>query len=110
MRTVAFDGTSLQLPDRVPVTDRFPKRSGPEREFGYPLLRLVTLVETGTRAVMAAAFGPGVWAAGCGCAASRLLTSTTHPAGLGFSLPRPVLSVGTVFLLLRAIWAGQRVP
>ncbi|MGW4995979.1 IS4 family transposase [Streptomyces mirabilis] len=58
MRTVAFDGTSLQLPDRVPVTDRFPKRSGPEREFGYPLLRLVTLVETGTRAVMAAAFGP----------------------------------------------------
>ncbi|MFD4716189.1 transposase [Streptomyces sp. NPDC058430] len=58
MRTVAFDGTSRQLPDRVPVTDRFPKRSGPEREFGYPLLRLVTLVETGTRAVMAAAFGP----------------------------------------------------
>ncbi|MFF8996387.1 IS4 family transposase, partial [Streptomyces sp. NPDC014983] len=58
MRTVAFDGTSLQLPDRASVTDRFPKRSGSEREFGYPLLRLVTLVETGTRAMIAAAFGP----------------------------------------------------
>jgi hypothetical protein len=58
MRTVAFDGTSLQLPDRAPVTCRFPKRSGQEREFGYLLLRLVTLVETGTRAVIAAAFGP----------------------------------------------------
>ncbi|MGW2931757.1 IS4 family transposase [Streptomyces sp. NPDC001156] len=58
MRTVAFDGTSVQLPDREPVTARFPKRRGEEREFGYPLLRLVTLVETGTRAVLAAAFGP----------------------------------------------------
>ncbi|WP_102922481.1 IS4 family transposase [Streptomyces noursei] len=58
MRTVAFDGTSLQLPDRSPVTGRFPKRSGTEREFGYPLMRLVTLVETGTRAIIAAAFGP----------------------------------------------------
>ncbi|MEK2475791.1 transposase domain-containing protein [Streptomyces noursei] len=26
MRTVAFDGTGLQLPDREPVTTRFPKR------------------------------------------------------------------------------------
>jgi Transposase DDE domain len=58
MRTVAFDGTGLQLPDRAPVTGRFPKRSGTEREFGYPLMRLVTLVETGTRAIIAAAFGP----------------------------------------------------
>ncbi|MET8214188.1 IS4 family transposase [Streptomyces sp. NPDC005373] len=58
MRTVAFDGTSLQLPDRDPVTDHFPKRSGSGREFGYPLLRLVTVVETGTRAMIAAAFGP----------------------------------------------------
>lgn len=58
MRTVAFDGTSLQLPDRAQVTDHYPKRSGAEREFGYPLMRLVTLVETGTRAIIAAAFGP----------------------------------------------------
>ncbi|WP_406434247.1 hypothetical protein OHA59_45665 [Streptomyces sp. NBC_01589] len=27
-------------------------------EFGYPLLRLLTLVECGTRALIAAAFGP----------------------------------------------------
>ncbi|MFK0297509.1 IS4 family transposase [Streptomyces sp. NPDC090442] len=58
MRPVAFDGTSLQLPDRDPVTARFPKRRGEVREFGYPLLRLVTLIETGTRAVIGAAFGP----------------------------------------------------
>ncbi|MFJ6141932.1 IS4 family transposase, partial [Kitasatospora sp. NPDC092286] len=58
MRTVAVDGTSLRLPDRDPVTARFPKRHGPQYEFAYPVLRLVTLVETGTRAVIAAAFGP----------------------------------------------------
>ncbi len=58
MSTVAFDGTGLQLPDRDPVTARFPKRHGEQREFGYPLLRLVTLVETGTRAILGAAFGP----------------------------------------------------
>jgi hypothetical protein len=58
MRTVAFDGTSLQLPDRDPVTARYPKRRGEERDTGYPLLRLVTLVETGTRSLVAAVFGP----------------------------------------------------
>ncbi|MET9914497.1 transposase [Streptomyces sp. NPDC006476] len=31
---------------------------GESLEFGYPLLRLVVLVECGTRAVLAAAFGP----------------------------------------------------
>ncbi|WP_370061928.1 transposase [Streptacidiphilus sp. MAP5-3] len=58
MRTVAVDGTSLRLPDREPVTARFTKRHGPQYEFAYPVLRLITLVETGTRAVIAAAFGP----------------------------------------------------
>lgn len=57
MRTVAIDGTGLQLPDRDPVTARYAKRGG-ARETGYPLLRLLTLVETGTRSVIAAVFGP----------------------------------------------------
>jgi hypothetical protein len=58
LRTVAIDGTSLQLPDCDRITARFPKRRGEERETGYPLLRLVMLVETGTRAILAAVFGP----------------------------------------------------
>ncbi|GAA2110508.1 IS4 family transposase [Streptomyces synnematoformans] len=58
MRTVAVDGTTLQVPDRARVTQCFPKHRSRLRETGYPLLRLVTLVETGTRAILAAAFGP----------------------------------------------------
>lgn len=36
----------------------YPKRSGDHREFGDPLLRLLAMVECGTRALLAAAFGP----------------------------------------------------
>jgi hypothetical protein len=58
LRTVALDGTHLHVPDDEQVTWRFPKRSGEQLEFGYPLLRLLAVVECGTRAVLAAAFGP----------------------------------------------------
>jgi hypothetical protein len=58
LRTVAVDGTCLHVPDDPAVTWRYPKRKGERLEFGYPLLRLVALVECGTRAVLAAAFGP----------------------------------------------------
>lgn len=57
-RTVAIDGTGLRVPDREQVTARYAKRSGAKRTAGYPLLRLVVLVETGTRAVIGAVFGP----------------------------------------------------
>lgn len=57
LRTVAIDGTSLHVPDDLMVTARYPKRVG-RGEFGYPLLRLLAVVECGTRAVLAAAFGP----------------------------------------------------
>ncbi|MFG2910099.1 transposase [Kitasatospora sp. NPDC048286] len=40
------------------VTWYYPKRSGDGLEFGYPLLRLLAVVECGTRAVLAARFGP----------------------------------------------------
>ncbi|MFZ3475154.1 transposase [Streptomyces sp. 4.24] len=56
LRTVALDGTHLHVPDDV--TWRYPKRKGEKLEFGYPLLRLLVIVECGTRAVLAAAFGP----------------------------------------------------
>jgi hypothetical protein len=55
---VAIDGTSLHTPDDEMLTWRYPKRAGEHHEFGYPLLRLLALVECGTRAVLAAAFGP----------------------------------------------------
>ncbi|WP_406724587.1 IS4 family transposase [Streptomyces sp. GD-15H] len=58
LRTVAVDGSLLHAPDDESVTWRYPKRAGETVEFGYPLLRLLVLVECGTRALMAAAFGP----------------------------------------------------
>jgi Insertion element 4 transposase N-terminal/Transposase DDE domain len=58
LRTVAIDGTYLHVPDDQAVTWRYPKRAGDWRQFDYPLLRLLALIECGTRAVLAAAFGP----------------------------------------------------
>ncbi|UJB40393.1 IS4 family transposase [Streptomyces sp. A1-5] len=59
LRLVAIDGTHLHIPDSQHTAARFPKRIGKSRSaFGYPLLRLCTLVECGTRALLGAAFGP----------------------------------------------------
>ena len=58
LRTVAVDGTHLHVPDDPAVTWRYPRRAGERLEFGYPLIRLLALVECGTRAVLAAASGP----------------------------------------------------
>ena len=58
LRTVAVDGTHLHAPDEPAITWCYPKRTGQRLEFGYPLLRLLVLIECGTRAVLAAAFGP----------------------------------------------------
>ncbi|MFE6692316.1 IS4 family transposase [Streptomyces sp. NPDC057743] len=58
LRTVAIDGTHLHVPNEEAVTWHYPKRQGKKLEFGYPLLRLLVLVECGTRAVLAACFGP----------------------------------------------------
>lgn len=58
LRTVAIDGTFLHAPDTEQITWRYPKRIGDTIEFGYPLLRLLVIVECGTRAVLAACFGP----------------------------------------------------
>lgn len=54
LRTVAIDGTVLHVPDDQAVSWAYPKREG----VGYPLLRLLVIIECGTRAVLAAAFGP----------------------------------------------------
>jgi hypothetical protein len=57
LRTVAIDGTSLHVPE-VLTGAGYAKRAGTKLVFGYPLLRLSVLVECGTRAVLAAVFGP----------------------------------------------------
>ncbi|MFI6360738.1 IS4 family transposase [Streptomyces sp. NPDC050743] len=54
-RTVSFDGcSSIKIPDNVRNVDRF----GPQSRGGYPMVELMTLVETGTRALIGAVFGP----------------------------------------------------
>ncbi|MFF4653547.1 IS4 family transposase [Streptomyces sp. NPDC001380] len=59
LRIVAVDGAFLHAPDTEQITWRYPQRIGDTIEFGYPLLRLPVIVECGTRAVLAACFGPG---------------------------------------------------
>jgi hypothetical protein len=55
---VAIDATSMHVPDSPAVAGRYRKRSTDKLTFGYPLLRLSVLVECGTRAILAATFGP----------------------------------------------------
>ena len=54
-RTVSFDGCSSQ---KVPDTERNRAWLGRTAHHGYPTLELMTLVETGTRALIGAVFGP----------------------------------------------------
>ncbi|MGY3061646.1 hypothetical protein ACVWZD_005944 [Streptomyces sp. TE3672] len=54
-RTVSFDGCSSI---KVPESDRNVDRFGPQSRGGYPMVELMTLVETGTRALIGAVFGP----------------------------------------------------
>lgn len=67
-RTVSFDGCSSQ---KVPDTARNRAWLGKDKKAGYPRLELMTLVETGTRALLGAVFGPT--AEGETSYASRLL-------------------------------------
>lgn len=54
-RTVSFDGCSSQ---RVPDSGRNRAWLGRTSHHGYPTVELMTLVETGTRALIGAVFGP----------------------------------------------------
>ncbi|MCX5078610.1 IS4 family transposase [Streptomyces sp. NBC_00513] len=54
-RMVSFDGcSSIKIPD----TDRNVEWFGPGNRGGHPMLELMTLAETGTRALIGAVFGP----------------------------------------------------
>jgi Insertion element 4 transposase N-terminal/Transposase DDE domain len=58
-RTVAFDGCrSIRVPDSARNRAWLGKMNAAFGEAGYPLIQLMTLAETGTRALIGAAFGP----------------------------------------------------
>lgn len=57
-RTVSFDGCrSLKVPDSRANQAWLGKLNAPAGTTGYPVIQLMTLVETGTRALIGAAFG-----------------------------------------------------
>jgi hypothetical protein len=59
-RTVSFDGCkSIKVPDTVKNRAWLGKQNASNGETGYPALPLMALAETGTRALLGAAFGPG---------------------------------------------------
>ena len=59
-RTVSFDGCkSVKVPDTVKNRAWLGKQKASNGETGYPALALMALVETGTRALLGAVFGPG---------------------------------------------------
>jgi hypothetical protein len=59
-RTVSFDGCkSIKVADTVKNRVWLGKQKASNGETGYPALSLMTLVETGTRALLGAVFGPG---------------------------------------------------
>lgn len=69
-RTVAFDGcSSIRTPDRPGLRAVLGKTRNQLGDAGYPALRLTALCETGTRGLLAAAFGP--------CAVGELAAATT---------------------------------
>jgi hypothetical protein len=58
-RTVAFDGCrSIKVPDTGRNRAWLGKLNAARGETGYPVIQLMTLVETGTRALIGAVFGP----------------------------------------------------
>ena len=57
-RTVAFDGCrTIKVPDTGRNRDWLGKMNAALGETGYPVIQLMTLAETGTRALLGAAFG-----------------------------------------------------
>jgi hypothetical protein len=57
-RTVSFDGCkTIKVPDSKPNRAWLGKMNAANGETGYPVIQLMTLVETGTRALIGAVFG-----------------------------------------------------
>jgi hypothetical protein len=56
-RLVSLDGTTITLPDEPELVQRFGRPSAARGTSGFPQLRLLALMETGTHAIFAVAFG-----------------------------------------------------
>lgn len=56
LRVAAVDGTCLAVPDSAANRQRFGKHKGSHGTAGYPLVRVVALLECGTRALLGAVF------------------------------------------------------
>jgi len=76
-RTVAFDGcTSIKAPDSVRNVSWLRKPKAARGVTGYPMVELMTLVETGSRALVGAVFGPTAETeTGYACRLLHLLTA-----------------------------------
>jgi Insertion element 4 transposase N-terminal/Transposase DDE domain/Transposase domain (DUF772) len=55
-RLVSLDGTTIDLPDAPALDERFGRPAASRGASSFPQLRLLTLTETGTHAIFAAAF------------------------------------------------------
>ncbi|HLL18670.1 MAG TPA: IS4 family transposase, partial [Rubrivivax sp.] len=55
-RLVSLDGTTIDLPDAPALEERFGRPAASRGASSFPQLRLLTLTETGTHAIFAAAF------------------------------------------------------
>jgi hypothetical protein len=55
-RLVSVDGTTIDLPDTPELEDRFGRPAASRGTSSFPQLRLLTLTETGTHAILAATF------------------------------------------------------
>ncbi|MFD8396483.1 transposase domain-containing protein [Streptomyces sp. NPDC059680] len=107
-RTVFFDGcSSITLPESDRNLDYF----GPQSRGGYPMLELMTLVETGTRALIGAVFGPTsdgetAYAAACCTTWARTCwycgTRGSTPTPSSPPWPPPVPSSWAVYALIAA--------
>jgi hypothetical protein len=56
LRLVSFDGTTIDVPDLPALERDFGRPSSPRGVSGFPQLRLLALLETGTHAIFAAVF------------------------------------------------------
>jgi hypothetical protein len=110
---LALDGTSLCCPDTAANLAVYRKGGGHHGGTGYPLVRLVALVACGTRALLAAAFGP------TGVDEKGYATGLLEALGPGMLLLadrhfgyRPMLTAlaGTGADLLVRVRAGHRPP
>ena len=103
LRTVAWDGTCLQVADSPANAAFFGRGSGTNGTGGFPLVRLSALVECGTRALVEAVAGPLIQSEQ---AQARLLCRALRPGMLlladrssaGFPLMRAAAATGAHLL------------